>query len=83
MQLSLERGKICLYYYSFLHPSFMLSTGGGKAGKMCPFKELIVWLRWQIILLQYDTLIAQSVKNLPVMQETQFRSLSQEDPLEK
>ena len=27
--------------------------------------------------------MAQSVKNLPAMQETQLRSLGQEDPLEK
>ena len=27
--------------------------------------------------------MAQMVKNLPVMQETQVRSLGQEDPLEK
>ena len=27
--------------------------------------------------------MAQTVKNLPAMQETQFRSLGQEDPLEK
>ena len=27
--------------------------------------------------------MAQSVKNLPAMQETQVRSLGQEDPLEK
>ena len=27
--------------------------------------------------------VAQMVKNLPAMQETQFRSLSGEDPLEK
>ena len=27
--------------------------------------------------------MAQWVKNLPAMQETQFRSLGQEDPLEK
>ena len=27
--------------------------------------------------------MAQSVKNLPVMQETRVRSVSQEDPLEK
>ena len=39
-------------------------------------------MRWQIILLQYDTLIAQSVKNLPAMQEIQVQSLGQEDPLE-
>ena len=29
------------------------------------------------------SLIAQSVKNLPAMQETQVRFLGQEDPLEK
>ena len=27
--------------------------------------------------------VAQTVKNLPAMQETQVRTLSQEDPLEK
>ena len=30
-----------------------------------------------------DSPIAQMVKNLPAMQETQVQSLSQEDPLEK
>ena len=30
-----------------------------------------------------DSLVAQMVKNLPVMQETQLRLLGQEDPLEK
>ena len=29
------------------------------------------------------SLVAQRVKNLPAMQETRVRSLSQEDPLEK
>ena len=29
------------------------------------------------------SLVAQSVKNLPAMQETQVRSLGREDPLEK
>ena len=29
------------------------------------------------------SLVAQSVKNLPAVQETQVRSLGQEDPLEK
>ena len=30
-----------------------------------------------------DSLVAQMVKNLPAMQETQVQSLGQEDPLEK
>ena len=32
---------------------------------------------------QVTSLVAQTVKNLPAMQETQVRSLGQEDPLEK
>ena len=36
------------------------------------------------LIVQYRvSFIAQSVKNLPAMQETQVRSLGQEDPLEK
>ena len=34
-------------------------------------------------LFSFDVLLVQSVKNLPVMQETQFQSLCWEDPLEK
>ena len=30
-----------------------------------------------------DSLVAQTVKNLPAMQKTQVRSLGREDPLEK
>ena len=33
--------------------------------------------------LQLASLVVQTVKNLPVMQETQVQSLGQEDPLEK
>ena len=33
--------------------------------------------------LEEDSLIAQSVKNVPVMQETWVRFLDQDDPLEK
>ena len=35
------------------------------------------------IITEYSRLVAQMVKNLPAMQETQVRSLGQEDPLEK
>ena len=34
-------------------------------------------------LLTWASLVAQTVKNLPAVQETQVRSLGQEDPLEK
>ena len=35
------------------------------------------------MLLYWDSLVAQMVKSLPVMRETQVQSLGQEDPLEK
>ena len=42
---------------------------------------------WPALILFYCTfwasLVSQTVKNLPVMQETQIRSLGREDPLEK
>ena len=38
-----------------------------------PLRHVIIWA----------SLVAQSVKNLPVVQGTQVRSLGQEDPLEK
>ena len=37
----------------------------------------------QICQLEFHSLIAQSVKNLPTVQETWVRFLGQEDPLEK
>ena len=36
-----------------------------------------------ILLIMQDSLVAQRVKHIPAMQETQVRSLGQEDPLEK
>ena len=33
--------------------------------------------------MEWASLVAQIVKNLPAMQETQFQSLDWEDPLEK
>ena len=35
------------------------------------------------LLCPWASLVAQVVKNLPTMQETQFRSLGREDPLEE
>ena len=40
-------------------------------------------LYWGLIDMQWASLVAQPVKNLPAMQETQVRSLGREDPLEK
>ena len=36
-----------------------------------------------IYILSWASLVAQMIKNPPAMQETQVRSLGQEDPLEK
>ena len=35
------------------------------------------------MVIQWASLVAQTVKNLPAMQETQVQSLGQEGPLEK
>ena len=43
-----------------------------------PILWAFLWVR-----ILWTSLVAQMVKNLSVMQETQVRSLGQEDPLEK
>ena len=40
-------------------------------------------LSYASIYIKWASLVAQMVKNLPAMQETQAQSLGQEDPLEK
>ena len=68
------------------------STGKGKAvwgsspsfsrvGEQRP--EPAPWPVWRSLLLHWASLVAQVVKDSPVMQETWLRSLGQEDPLEK
>ena len=44
-------------------------------------KSLFAFRIWPLNMT--ESLIVQSEKNLPVMQETEVRSLDQEDPLEK
>ena len=50
---------------------------------------VLCWILFRIILFIVShnicrvSLVAQTVKNLPAMQETQIRSLGREDPLEK
>ena len=39
------------------------------------------WIYWGEVVL-WDSLVAQTVKNLPAMQETQVQSLGKEVPLE-
>ena len=41
------------------------------------------WILSNIFSICWDSLMAQRVKNLPAMQETQVQFLGQEDPLEK
>ena len=44
---------------------------------------LVIAFKWPLIPWDRGFLVAQTVKNLPAMQETQVRSLGREDPLEK
>ena len=48
---------------------------------VCVFRTAAFFDRGQSS--SWTSLVAQTVKNLPTMQETQVRSLGQEDPLEK
>ena len=53
-------------------------------GKSHGWKSLVGCSPWfYLFSSNWDSLVAQSVKNLPAMQETWVRSLGQEDPLEK
>ena len=47
------------------------------------FFFLINYFNWRLITLQWASLVAQLVKNLPAMLETWVRSLGWEDALEK
>ena len=47
---------------------------------------VVIFILKQLILqyfISLDRLVAQTVKHLPTVQETQVRSLGQEDPLDK
>ena len=44
---------------------------------------LVITFKWPLVPWDRIFLVAQMVKNLPARQETQVRSLGQEDPLEK
>ena len=44
---------------------------------------MLLLVGWVPLLTEWASLVAQTVKNLPAMQETQVQSLGQEDPLEK
>ena len=67
----------------------MLVIGDGKAGQLREIlrrqkqQELEINGMWYGIWEVRASLVAQMVKNLPAMQDTQVRSLSWEDPLEK
>ena len=66
-------------------------------GELIPLLNLYLFLGYWLQVLRFDpkfinpgerlnllaSLVAQMVKNLPAMWETQVRSLGQEDPLEK
>ena len=72
-------------------------TGNTTCGQVCGATITLIYCCWEcrmvlcktvlqfLIPLNFEgiSLVAQSVKNLPAMQETQVRSLGQEDPLEK
>ena len=74
-------------------PRYSLTAGGRILRFSQDFLPLYVWILYNLLLLSagrtlyimgyQSSLIAQMVKNLPAVQETQVQSLSQKDPLEK
>ena len=61
-----------------------LSTPPSRAGRdTSGGKKPRLWMLLLSLLQMGASLVAQRLKRLPPMQETQVRSLSQEDPLEK
>ena len=44
---------------------------------------MLLLVGWVPLLSEWASLVAQTVKNLPAIQETQVQSLGQEDPLEE
>ena len=66
--------SLCFCSFSFLPPLFVMN------------KSMIIYFTLCLVILYYPdwaSLVAQTVKRLPVMQETQVLSLGWEDPLEK
>ena len=53
------------------------------SGHKKPFKMTVEMLAIFLALIDLSSLVAQSVKSLPAMQETWVQSLCREDPLEK
>ena len=51
--------------------------------KAPPPRTITVGIRFQCMDFGWVSTVAQTVKNLPAMRETQVRSLGREDPLEK
>ena len=49
----------------------------------CTFTSRAKWRENKTAYLYWASLVAQRLKHLPAMRETQVRSLDQEDPLEK
>ena len=60
-----------------LNNMYVILSSGGYKDETKAFARLVpLWLH-------FSSLVAQKVKNLPAVQETQVQSMGQEDPLEK
>ena len=53
------------------------------SGHKKPFKMTVEMLAIFLALIDLSSLVAQSVKSMPAMQETRVPALGREDPLEK
>ena len=90
-----ELHRYCVFtnwrFVATLHLSapFFLPTGFGDSHNVSKFLIIIIFIlmTWSVIFLYYfckkTSLVAQMVKHLPTVRETQVQSLCWEDPLEK
>ena len=69
------------------HPASQLGKAATQKSTQCWLRMLTTFLNNKVklhtVTLKQTSLVAQTVKHLPTMQETRVLSLGQEDPLEK
>ena len=61
----------------------MQQTGASMSIDSCSDTAIGSWTNYSVLYVSRASLVAQMVKNLPAMQETQVQSLGWEDPLEE
>ena len=75
-----QKQLLCIFCYHSVCNCWT-ATWAKRSAKCEEFLMSLYWIA--VFLYKWASLVAQTVKNLPAMQETQHRSLAQEDLLEE